>query len=363
MSHLARLATLGSMLLACGSSAPVPDSPNAEATSVVEVRVLREDLVQPILCTGTIAAHKTTDIGPRVDGIIEEVFVKVGDRVSANQPLFRTRDVEYRIRVREAEYSLRLARAEAEMVASDRARIEKLHESGVASDAQLQNTRARDEMTASRRGAAQAALASVRQELEDTLVRAPYDGTITRRSVDEGMMLRTMLSGGAAVVQIMKTDIVAAIVTAPEVHLSELRIGTRARIRIDGLGDVFESEVYIINDRIDPAARSIELRLPLDNPDYAIKPGLFVQAELYPDPRPALTLDRRAVHGTGRDRYAFVRRDGRAEPVAIQVRDLDDRRVEVLSGLAEDHAALVALPPGRLAQGSAVRIEAQDASL
>jgi len=363
MSHLARLAAAAGLALACGSPASAPDAPDPEATPVVEVRVLREDLIQPILVTGTIAAHKTTDIGPRVDGIIEEVFVKVGDRVSTGRPLFRTRDVEYRIRVREAEYALRLARAEAEMTGSDRARIEKLHESGVASDAQLQSARARDEMAASRRGAAEAGLASVRQALEDTLVRAPYDGTITRRSVDEGMMLRTMLSGGSAVVQIMKTDVVAAIVTAPEVHLRELRIGTRARIRIDGLGEVFESEVYIINDRVDPAARSIELRLPLENPDHAIKPGLFVQAELYPDPRPALTLDRRAVHGTGRDRYAFVARDSRAEPVAIQVRDLDDRRVEVLSGFAEGHPALVALPPGHLTQGIAVRIEAQDATL
>ena len=109
-------------------------------------------------------------------------------------------------------------------------------------------------------------------------------------------------------------------------------------------------------------ARSVEVRLLLENPEYAIKPGLFAQAELYPEPRLTLTLDPRSVHGTGRDRYAFVARDGRAELVPVQVRELDDLRVEVLGGLAEGDPVLVATSPVHLVAGMPIQIGIPDAA-
>lgn len=61
------------LLAGCGGSEPadaVSAAPPAVPVAVAEVE--RTELVEPILGTGTIAPHKTTDVGPRVDGIIEE---------------------------------------------------------------------------------------------------------------------------------------------------------------------------------------------------------------------------------------------------------------------------------------------------
>ena len=124
-------------------------------------------------------------------------------------------------------------------------------------------------------------------------------------------MLRTMMGGGSAVIQLMKTDVVAVIVQVPETQLPRVRLGTPARVRIDGLDRVFESRVEIVNDRVEASSRSIEVRMPIANADLAIKPGLSATAEILPEPREALVLERRALLGSRRCAFR-LRRGGRA---------------------------------------------------
>ena len=101
---LARVLFLAVLAAGCGTSeTPEPDEAKVITVDVHRLAVVETELVVPVFGTGTIAAHKSTKIGPRVDGIIEEIFVKVGDRVKAGAPLFRTRQVHYQIRVDEAD--------------------------------------------------------------------------------------------------------------------------------------------------------------------------------------------------------------------------------------------------------------------
>jgi RND family efflux transporter MFP subunit len=332
------------------AAAPVP-------VPVASVTVTRESIVEPVLGTGTIAAHKTTDVGPRVSGIVDVIHVAVGDRVEEGDPLFRTRPVDYEIRVREAESALRLARANAQKAERDLERMRTLHGRSVASDERLDAARTGYEMAAAQRDQADAALAHARQNLADTTVGAPYRGVITRRFVDEGAMLSTMMTAGNAVVQIMKVDVVAAIVQLPEAHLARVRVGTPGRVRVDGIARAYESQIHILNDRVDPVSRAFEVRLAIENPDYALKPGLFAELELFPEPREATLLDRSALLGGEDAPYVFVLADGRAARRPLRVRELDAERVEVLEGTAPGERVLLGPNLMQLADGSPVTVE------
>jgi RND family efflux transporter MFP subunit len=348
---------LASLALGCGGGDASNSGPSPESITVATVEVGRDMLVEPVFGTGTITADKTTDFGPRVDGIIDEINVKVGDRVEAGDPLFRTRQIDYEIRVQEAEYALRLAKAQAQKATRDRRRAESLYKSRVASDEQIDQARTAYEMAAARLGAAETALARARQNLEDTVVTAPYAGVITGRHIDEGTMMRTMMSGGARVVQMMKMDVVEAVVQIPEVHLSRIRVGTPARVKIDGMKRNYETSVYILNDRVDPRSRAFEVRLRLENPGLSIKPGLFVRAELLPDPREAAVIDRRAVLGTEGNRYVFVAENEKAARRSISTRELDATRLEVLEGLQLGDRVLAGPNLMRVKPGTPVLIE------
>jgi RND family efflux transporter MFP subunit len=352
------IATVG-----CGAAETAePEAPAPQPIGVRRMAVVQTELVVPVFGTGTIVAHKSTKIGPRVDGIIDEIFVKVGDRVRSGAPLFRTRQVHYQIRVDEASQSLQLAKAELQHAKRERDRIEILHDKGVASEARLDDVKTDYDLAAARLGKARSAHARARQELDDTTVRAPYPGAITHRYVDEGAMMRTMLSANTPVVQIMKIDIVAAIIQIPEVHLSEAQVGTPGRVKVDGIDRVFESAVYVLNDRVDPVSRAFEVRLLIANEDLEIKPGLFAQVELLPEPRLITVVDRGAVLGAEGSRYVFLEEGGTARRRPVKARDLDAMRFEVLEGLSAGEYVLSGPNLRRLSPGSPVAVEADRAN-
>jgi len=351
---------LAMVLAACDGGSPESTSDSVSEPDTISIslaRVARDSVVETIVGTGTIAAHKTTDIGPRVSGIIDEILVRVGDRVEAGAPLFRTRTSDFEIRVRQARAQTRLASAEAARMERELRRIEKLHADGVASEGRLDEVRTAFETAAARRDAAAAALAETEQNLEDTEVTAPYAGVITHRYIDEGAMMSTVMSSTSKVVQIMKIDTVAAIVQVPEVHLQHIRVGTPARVTVDGVAGVFETEVHILNDRVDHRTRAVELRLGLPNPDYVLKPGLFARAELIPDPREVVTVPRGSVLGSPDARYVFVEEDGTARRRAVSVRELDTERMEVIQGLHPGDEILAGPRLSLVADGAEIEVE------
>jgi RND family efflux transporter MFP subunit len=212
-------------------------------------------------------------------------------------------------------------------------------------------------MAAAQRDQAEAALAQARQNLADTTVAAPYRGVITRRFVDEGAMLSTMMTAGNAVVQIMKVDVVAAIVQLPEVHLARVHVGTPGVVRVDGIARTYDTQVHIVNDRVDAVSRAFEVRLAIENPDYALKPGLFAEVELRPEPREATLLERAALLGGTGAAYVFVLDGDRASRRVVRVAELDAARVEVLDGLAPGERVLLGPNLTQLADGTAVAVE------
>lgn len=360
-ARAAGLVIAGALTLAgCGEEEQAQNAAE-EAIGVFASLVTRQELAEPVTGTGTVAAHKTTVLGPRVDGIIEEIMVRVGDRVTEGQPLFRTRDAEWKLKVSELENHVRLASAESQNAQKTFARTEELHGNGFVSNGKLDDARAARDAANARLGMAKAQLATAQQMLDDCVVTAPFDGVITKRDVDEGKFMATRMGGmggdSGGVLQIMKIDIVAAIVNVPEIYLSKFTVGTKGKVFLDGIDKSYDSYVAILNDRIDPVTRSVEVRLPIENKDYEVKPGLFARAEIYPDPREVLVLDRAALLGTEARRHVFVAENGRAKRVDVAVRQIDATRVEVLSGLKEGDKALSGPNAPLLIDGVAVRIE------
>lgn len=307
-----------------------------KAISVSFETVEKRTLVEPVNGTGTITANRATDIGPSVDGIIAEVMVRVGDRVKAGQPLFRTRDVEFKLKVQELEGRVALARAENRNAQDNLARALKLGRTGVASEGKVDDAQASADGAKAQLAVAEAQLAQAQQSLDDTVTYAPYDAVVTRRDVDEGRFMVSRMAGGqsSGVVQLMQIDVVLAIVQTPETNLPLLSLGLPAKLYVTGMATPVDSKVTVINDRVDPVTRGIEVRLQVQNSDYAIKPGTFVRAEIFPPGREALVLSRSAVLGSGSERYVFVAHEEKARRVTIKTRELDAARLEVLSGLS-----------------------------
>jgi RND family efflux transporter MFP subunit len=245
----------------------------------------------------------------------------------------RQRDFE--IKVERLRQAVRLAAAEQRNARVDLENATVLVKRGGLSQEQLDDRRTRYEATTAQRGIAQADLAEAELALADATTRAPYNGVITQRNVDEGAFVSSFMRTSEPVMQIQKIDIMVAVIFVPEVHLGSIKLGTPGKITIPSLNKSYKSEVALINDRLDLQTRSIDVRLGIQNKDYAIKPGLFIEVELYPDSRAALTLPKNTLRGLGGDRYVFVVENGLAKRRSVEIRELENDQVEVLSGIED----------------------------
>jgi RND family efflux transporter MFP subunit len=362
----AAIATLALGLAACGKPAQSKQAPNEAAVPAVTVttaKVSKADISVPIMATGSLTPSRQTDIGPSVDGIIEEVMVGVGSRVKKGEPLFRTRDVEIKLQVQELEKQVALARAQLRNAQADYKRQDSLKGGGWVSQARMDTTRTNADVAAAQLGVWEARLAQGRQQLKDTLVRAPYDGVISKKDVYEGRFMASrfggggMMGGSAGVVQIMGIDPLAVIVVAPAAHFEQLKLGMKGRIHVDGIKEPFEGKVAVINYGVDYRARSVEVRFALPNPDYKILPGLYARVELMPDARSSLVVDRRAILGPDGSRYAFVAHGGRAKKIKVSTREIDGERVEILNNVPEGTELLMGPNLSQLADGVPIKMD------
>lgn len=346
-------------LAGCGSqSGDVGKTATASGQGETEVETLvveQSSLSEPVQGQGTIAAFQRSNIGALVQGPVDRIFVRVGDRVAKGAPLFRTRQADYQRRLNEALAAVRLARAEAQQAERTNARVQALKPRGFVSLSRADEAETAVAVAQARVAQAEATAATARQALNDTIVRAPYDAVVTSRNVDEGVYLSTFGVGGqSSILEIQEVGIVAAIVSIPQDKLGQVQQNQPARLFIEGFAKPFESYVAVINDRVDAQARTVEVRMPLRNPTYAVKPGLSVRAEISAPPTPALILPRRVIAGDSAAPIAFAFANSRVRKVAVRIRAIDFDRVEILSGLNAGQR-VVLNPPSVLHDGMKVK--------
>jgi membrane fusion protein, multidrug efflux system len=124
-------------------------------------------------------------------------------------------------------------------------------------------------------------------------VRAPFDGELGIRQVNVGQMI----NAGQQVVPITSLDPVYVDFSLPQQHLSQLSQGLEVRVQSDAVsGREFKGKLTAVNSMIDPVTRNVSVQATLDNPDHALRPGMFAKVEvMLPEEHPALVIPGSAV--------------------------------------------------------------------
>lgn len=275
------------------------------------------------------------EVGVPFAGRIAASLVEPGRQVAAGTPLFRISSSDFMELCRDALD----ARSEKEQAARTLARTERMHATGMASDRELEEARADADMKT--RAAAEAA-ASLRVMGVDINSVVPGEPLTVRSPIAGTVMKNTLVTG-----QYVKDDAEAAIVVADlnrvwtvanvkEHDFALLRRGIYAvGVTTDAMPDtVLPGSVYHINDILDPATRSAEVIIELDNAAGLLKPNMFATATFTGNSSDEVQIPSEAIRR--RDDKAYVmRRTGPHSyvPVAVEVAEDAAGNVIVRSGL------------------------------
>lgn len=354
------LAALLLLMAACGDSVATPPSedgasaraeeaaPIAVGTTVVDARILETT----VAAAGSVRARRESAIGAEVSGRIVEVRVDVGDEVENGDELFRIDPVPYEIAVAESEAGLALARAELENAEAEQRRVERLAKERATS------MRDRDEhKTAAAVAAAQVAQrearrAAARTELERTVVRAPYAGSVVDRLAHEGAM-----AGTQPIIVLQESGVLEVVLNIPEATLVPVRSGDAVRVFAPGLATPVVTRVTRVSDRVDPATRTVEVRAPVDGEGGVLKAGSFVRAEVVVAPdEPRATVPREAVLVRDGRTYVFVVDGDRVRRTPVRTGAQTDHAIELLSGIDVGAEVVLGEVVARLVDGDRVSL-------
>jgi len=126
------------------------------------------------------------ELSPRVSGVVREVRVDVGQRVSKGQPLLLLDGGLYQARVAEARAAVASRREELADAKRDLGRTQELYDRTVIATSELDQAKLREARSRAQLNEAQAKLAQDRKDLDDATLRAPFDGMVVARLAEPG---------------------------------------------------------------------------------------------------------------------------------------------------------------------------------
>jgi multidrug efflux pump subunit AcrA (membrane-fusion protein) len=375
------------------TKASLPAAKNSQRLIPVEtVSVHRGLLERRLHMTGSIVAEATVEVFSKVSGILERLEVEQGDRVKANQPVAKVEREEKEAELQEdraaldvlrakwaqmetgarpeeiaqAEQLVRQAKASWQTSVDDYQRLKNLRDRGFISQQHLDEAMlkvtlseaeyqsASEKLTLLRKGARQedrdGLLAQIRQaeatvrlaemHLENTTIRAPLGGIISKRYVDRGALVGT----STPILRIVAMDRVKVLVQVVESELARLRSGATGDINVDAYGsEVFKGTVTCISPTVDPESRTADVEVQVDNTDQRLKPGMFARVDLTVERRDkALLLSKDSLLRESGPPRVFVLDGGKASLREVALGLEGAQYVEVVGGLQEGEEVIIA---------------------
>jgi multidrug efflux system membrane fusion protein len=233
---------------------------------------------------GQMQAFATVAVKSRVDGQVMEVFFKDGQFVKKGDALFRIDPRPFQAKVNEVEANLARDRAQLANAKADLARYKKLAQSGFSSQQKFDLAQANEAALVAALKANTATLESAKLQLSHTAIAAPIEGRAGSVLVDPGNLVKA--NDGLTLVVINQIKPIYVTFSVPEQHLGEIKDRMKSGpVAVEAFVPGTEQKrvngrVVFINNAVDSATGTIQLKAELENADERLIPGQFVRISL-----------------------------------------------------------------------------------
>lgn len=302
--------------------------------------------------TGSVEAARRASPGTILAGRVTRILKREGQRVRQGDTLARVESGDVAARVAQAEAAVVGAQAAETNARLMRDRLERLVAKQAASPKSLEDAVTGHDAARANLHAAEEGVRAARVMLGYGEVRAPFDGVIEQRLVEEG----DTASPGMPMFVVVDTARMKLEAALPESSARGLMPGRAATVVVDGTnGASRDATLAEILPASDPATRTVTARVLLDNADSALRPGMFARVR-FPGDGPAIVfVPATALVRRGPLTGVFVVDDNVAHLRWISLGATLNGRAEVASGLAAGER-IVTAPALELADGRRVEI-------
>ena len=319
--------TAAALLSGCGANTEEVSQDRVEQVRTTPLAY--QEVSRQIELSTTLQGYEEMNISPSLTGIIEKIYVEVGDRVRKGDTLVRMDQNQLN--------TTRLAYANLQIEMN---RVRMLLESEAISQQTYDQTKLSFDQTAE----------SLRFLEENTFVLAQYDGVISTKSYEDG----ELYAGAQPILRLTQINELKAYVNVPETYFPLVKKGMKVNVYSDIYPDkVFPATIEIVYPTIDPASHTFTLKLRIPNSSELIRPGMYVSTVLDLGRTEALVVPYQAVLRLigSNNRYVFVDEGGVAKRVFVEIGERHDQTIEISSDSLKVGDPIVTTGQAKLVDG------------
>jgi RND family efflux transporter MFP subunit len=315
-------------------------------------QVSRSPIEEQFTVVGNLVGDATVSVSPRAAGRLQEITVRLGDRVRLGQRIAKLEDFELIEQVKQAEAAqevsvatIRQREAELKVAEANAERSRNLFERQLLPKQTLDDTesrfdaaRAQLDLAKAQSMQSKARLDELRITLANTVITSPLTGVVAKRAVDPG----AFVSQNVPVVDVVDIGRVRLVANVVEKDLKALQTGNRTRVEVDAYpGETFTGRIARVSPVLDPTTRTAPIEIEIPNADYRLKPGMYARVNVSTGTKKdALVVPSSAVVDLGGRRGVFQPQNDTAVFRVIQVGVERPDVVEVLGGLNENETVI-----------------------
>jgi membrane fusion protein, multidrug efflux system len=284
---------------------------------------------ETISAIGSVAAVQGVMISADLSGTVDRVAFESGRAVREGQVLVE-------LDTRQERAQLAAAEAQRDLARTNFDRMQGLLRDNVISRAEYDAATAQDKQTEARVG-------EIRSGLQRKRITAPFSGILGIRQVNIGQYL----SSGDPIVQLQSLSPIYVNFDVPQQATAQMRIGRDVRITTGDLAGIeFEGRITAIDSVVNSGTRNILVQATLANPDGALRPGMFVQAEVaLGDGPPVIALPATAISYAPFGDSVFVVADLKG-PNGASYRGVRQQFVKLAGSRGDQVGVLSGVKPG-----------------
>ena len=315
------------------------------------------DSRRSVALPATLQGRSEISVIARSGGYLAAWHKTIGERVKKGELLATIEAPEQDQELEQARASREQVRARVDLTRDTLKRWEHLASLDSVARQDLDEKRSAAAQARADLAAVEANVRRLEQLKQFRRITAPFDGVVTRRSVEVGDLIA---ANGKELFALAQTDPLRLTLWVPQVYASEIAPGQEVTLRIpETPGRKFTAKVAHAAGALDPVTRTRQVELELPNPDGKLLPGTYgeVTFSLSSSIKALLVPTNVLVTGQDGNRVVTVGQDNTVSFRKVTLgRDLG-KEIEIIDGI-EAGAVLVSSPSDLLADGETVRPKA-----
>lgn len=313
---------------------------NKPAASGRVVAVERADITAAVSATGTIAPVNSVNVSSKITGLIQQVKVNENDTVKAGQILMVLDDTHLKALVNQAK--ARLAN-----VTANYQRMERLAAIGAVSSQQLDAARMDYQV-------AQASYDDAISQFEETVIKAPVDGTVIGKPIPAGQTVSPGISTPMVLLTVADMSRMQIEAQIDETDIGKIATGQKVSFTVDAYpGKTFTGVVSNISQKANIQQNVVyyPVIVDVDSPEGLLRPTMTARITILTGERKnVLTVPLAAVKEAKGQRYVVLETAGKQQNMTVTTGLASEDRIEIVSGLHDGDQ--IVMPQSKIQGGA-----------